>query len=178
VELRSQVVEAAHTHFGLPQDPRLKISIGCGAKHVQQLQQQLQQQQARSKDRYDVILVDAYRGSGMAPEVSSEEFFRHCHALLGESGILVINLWRYDKALLSEVTRNLVSAFDWRVHFIPVKDASNLIGFAVAKDFPRVALKKLEIEARKLQQHLKLDFPVYLHDLTVSDPLQSLFIDE
>ncbi len=171
VELRPLVVEVARRYFSLPNDPRLHISTGCGAQHVAA-------RQLEDRGRYDVILVDAYQGGGMAPEVSSAEFFMHCRNLLRDDGLLAINLWRFDKLVLRDVTRNLIAAFDWRVHVVPVRNQYNLIGFAFASAFPRLPAQRLESEAQQLQQQLQMDFPEYLQDLRTSDPLGSLFADD
>lgn len=171
VELRPQVVEVARTHFGLPQDPRLQISTGCGAQYVAS-------QCRQSCGSHDVIIVDAYRGDGMAPEVASTEFFANCHALLAGEGMLVINLWRSNKAMLASVTRMLANEFNWRVHFIPMHGVGNFIGFAFTKGFPLQQVKQLESRALQMQQRYRLDYPVYLQDIRVSDPLSTLFADE
>ncbi|MEI7950172.1 MAG: fused MFS/spermidine synthase [Gammaproteobacteria bacterium] len=172
VELRPQVGEVARNHFLLPDaDARLQLTFGCGARHVAQ-------QSARQAGSYQVIVVDAYQAAGMAPAVTSEEFFRHCHRLLSDQGLLVINLWRSEKTLLATITRHLTSVFNGRVHFIGVRDSDNMIGFAFAAGYPPRALHQLEAEARSLQQRLRLDFADYLQDLKLSDPHGSLFLDE
>jgi len=171
VELRSQVVEVAHKYFLLPDDDvRLQVTVGCGARHVAQ-------QQDLDAGSYDLIVVDAYWGGGIAPEVASEEFFRHCHHLLSDKGLLVINLWRKEKTMLAAITRHLANVFNWRVHFIPVRDSNNMIGFALAAGYPQLAPQQLEVEAQNLRQRLRLDFPGFLQDLKHSDPLGNLFLD-
>ena len=171
VELRPLVVEVARKHFSLPDDPRLEVSIGCGARHVAV-------RHAAERGRYDVILVDAYQGGGMAPEVSSAEFFSHCRSLLKDDGLLAINLWRFDKLVLRDVTRNLIGAFDWRVYFLPVRNQYNMIGFAFGSAWPKLPLARLEATALQLQKKLQIDFPEYLQDLRISDPLGSLFAED
>lgn len=171
VELRPQVVEVARTHFALPLDPRLQISIGCGAQYVAQ-------QSKQSAGTHDVILVDAYAGDGMVPAVASEEFFSHCHNLLAGNGLLVINLWRSDKPMLATVTRNLLTEFKGRVHFLPMHGSGNIIGFAFASEFPVLPSSQLETRAIQLQQRYQMDYLAYLQDIRFSDPLNSLFNDE
>lgn len=171
VEVRPLVVEVARKHFGLVDDPRLQIHVGCGARHVAA-------QQMADRGRYDVVLVDAYGGDGMAPEVSSAGFFMHCRGVLRDDGLLAINLWRFDKLVLRDVTRNLIAAFDGRVYFLPLRHQYNMIGFAFAPQFPKLPPQQLEAAALALQRQLQIDFPEYLHDLRTSDPLGSLFADD
>ncbi len=90
VELRPLVVEVATRYFGLERDARLQISTGCGALHVAH-------HSGQHPGCHDVIIVDAYRGEGMAPEVTSAQFFANCHALLADDGMLVINFCAYAR---------------------------------------------------------------------------------
>ena len=158
VEYRSGVLKVARSHFGLPFDPRLKIKIGCGAKHVLQ--------QSRTHDSlYDLIMIDAYDHAGMAPEVSSELFFDNCRTLLTQNGLLAINLWGTDKNLFKQVTWNLGRVFGWRLLFLPVRTRGNIIGFAFAEDFAKPSMKALTEKAVTLEQQYQLDFSVYLQDI-------------
>jgi len=170
VELRPLVVQVARQHFALEPDPRLRIAIGCGAEQVAQLRTQ-------AAGHYDVILVDAYHGAGMAPAVASEEFFRHCRELLTDTGLLVSNLWRVGALPLPAVAANMLKAFGLRVHMIP-EGMVNMIAFAFADGFPRLALAPLETRAARLRQRLQLDFPAYLQGLHTSDPMGRLFIEQ
>lgn len=171
VELRPQVVEVAHTYFSLPQDSRLQISIGCGAQYVAQ-------QSQHKTGSHELILVDAYAGDGMVPAVASEEFFSHCHNLLADNGMLVINLWRSDKPMLATVTRNLLKQFNGRVHFLPMHGSGNIIGFAFANEFEVLPSSQLEARAMQLQQRYQLDYLAYLQEIRFSDPMNSVFNDE
>lgn len=169
VELRPQVVGVARQYFGLPDDSRLQITIGCGARYA-----------AKHSDadagRYDLIMVDAYQGEGMASEVASEAFFADCYRLLSSQGLLVINAWHSNALLLATLTRNLVKAFDLRVHFVPVGTSGNLIGFAFPSEFAPQPLRNAERQAQQLRQRYWYDYPGVLQDLRTSDPLNSLFL--
>jgi spermidine synthase len=170
VEKRARVVEVAQRYFAVEPDARLQINVGCGAQYVAARQSGLQ--------RYDLILVDAYHGGGMALEVASEAFFQHCHDLLGDNGMLVINLWRSDKALLVAVTQSLLALFQRRAYLIPEPVHGNVIAMAFALTAPRYSLADVEAAARQLQQQTQLDLAQYVRDLKGSDLTQTLFIDD
>ena len=163
VEFRSSVLKVARSHFGLPFDPRLKIKIGCGAQHVRQ-------QSREHTELYDLMMIDAYDATGMAPEVSSEAFFDDCRMLLNKQGLLVINLWGTDKELFQRVSWNMGRVFDWRILYLPVRNRGNVIGFAFGEDFPKPSFKQLIDKAQQLEQRYQLEFPLFLQDFKRYNP--------
>lgn len=85
VEIDPDVVRVAHDWFALPEpDERLTIRIGDAAHFVSQ---------RALAGRYGVIQVDLYDAEARGPVHDSERFYRHCHRLLAEPGILVVNLF-------------------------------------------------------------------------------------
>ncbi|MBS3964483.1 MAG: spermine synthase [Methylomonas sp.] len=163
VEFRSGVVSIARSHFGLPLHPRLKIKIGCGAKHVRQYS-------LNHSQCHDVVMIDAYGQNGMAPEVSSLAFFDACRILLADDGLLIINLWTTDKPLLQQVSWNLNRVFESRLLLLPVRNRGNVIGFAFGAKFGKPTLKTLMDRAQRLEQQLDIEFPLYLYDLKRNNP--------
>ena len=158
VEFRSSVLKVARSHFALPFNPRMKIKIGCGAQHVLQ--------QSRSQEElYDLIMIDAYDDAGMAPEVSSMNFFDNCRTLLAKDGLLVINLWGTDKPLYQQVSWNLGLVFRERLLFLPVRKRGNVIGFAFGEQFSKPGMKNLTEKAIQLEQQYQLEFSIFLQDI-------------
>lgn len=157
IEYRRGVLKIARSHFGLPLDPRLKVKIGCGAEYVRQ---QCEQQSVQ----HDLIIIDAFDHSGMAPEVSNEIFFDHCRTLLSDTGLLAINLWGTDKDLFQTVAWNMGRVFDWRILFLPVRRRGNIIGFAFGENKPKPSMKELQLKAKQLEQQYQLEFPVFVQD--------------
>lgn len=157
VEFRGSVLKVARSHFGLPFDPRLKVKIGCGARHVLH-------QSRDASEIHDLMMIDAYGPDGMAPEVSSEIFFDNCRTLLARHGLLVINLWGTDKPMFQQVTWNMGRVFGWRMLFLPVRGRGNVIGFAFGEDFPKPSFKALIEKAKRLEQQYQLEFPTFVQD--------------
>lgn len=85
VEIDPDVVRVAHDWFALPEpDERLTITVGDAARFVSQ---------RALSGRFGVIQVDLYDADARGPVHDSERFYRHCHRLLAEPGILVVNLF-------------------------------------------------------------------------------------
>ncbi|MGD0961122.1 MAG: spermine synthase [Methylomonas sp.] len=163
VEFRGSVLKVARSHFGLPLDPRLKIKIGCGAQHAFHA----------SRDHqalHDVIMIDAYDHTGMAPEVSSEIFFDNCRTLLTRDGLLIINLWGTDKNMFQQVNWNLGRVFEQRLLFLPVRGRGNIIGFAFGEQYPKPAFKELIAKAKALELQYQLEFLTFLQDFKRYNP--------
>lgn len=85
VDIDGEVIRVARQYF--PQcavaldDPRAEVIVGDGLAYVEAA--------AAAGGHFDVILVDSTDPVDAAVELFTETFYRHCAALLGESGILV-----------------------------------------------------------------------------------------
>ncbi|POZ51835.1 spermine synthase [Methylovulum psychrotolerans] len=159
IESRKSVVRVARSHFGLPQDPRLKIIIGDGGDYVRQ-------RTDSHHGRYGLLVVDAFDHEGMATSISNQAFFDACQALLKDDGILVINLWGgTSNPLFQAAALWLGKAFDWKLLFLPVVGRGNIIGLAFKQAVPGISLKSLRARAVALEQQLHIDFPAFLRDL-------------
>ncbi len=157
IEYRSNVLKIARSHFGLPLDPRLKVSIGCGGEYVSRQSKKLRQQ-------HDLIVIDAFDHEGMALEVSSENFFDACRSLLEDDGMLAINLWGTHKDTFKQVAWNMGRVFEWRILFLPVRKRGNIIGFAFRENAPKPTLKQLRDKGKELEQQYQLEFSTFVKD--------------
>jgi spermidine synthase len=154
VEIKREVVEVAHTYFGLPREcARLSIVIGDGARLIGQQQ-----------ESGDVMLIDAYDGRSLAASLATETFFRAARAALAPSGVLAMNLWSSDRAF----DRNLQTierAFDGRCLCLPAERPGNVIVFAFAAVPRRLRWVELRSHARSLQDRFGLEFPRFVEGL-------------
>ena len=118
--------------------------------------------------RTDVILVDAFDGLGIAPELANPAFYAEAHARLSANGILVMNL-AGDKAGFDDPLAQLAHVFDDRVLSMKVRDGGNQIAFAFKNpDFlPR--WDTVHSAARDLEKRLGLPFGEYAHRLEKSE---------
>jgi spermidine synthase len=81
VEIDPNVVTMAKKHFGVVEDARMKLVVADGRKFV-----------AESKDKYDVVFVDAYRGTWVPETLTTVQFFQMVKARLNPGGVVAQNI--------------------------------------------------------------------------------------
>lgn len=163
IEFRREVLKIARSHFGLPLDARLKVSIGDGVAYVRQ-------HSLQSPAQHDLMLVDAFDGEGMADGTMSAAFFDGCKALLTDDGMLVMNLWGDKSALFAQVQSHLQQVFGDQVLFLPVRRRGNVIALAFNQAAPKPTFKELKAKSWQLEERYKLEFPIYIKDLKRHNP--------
>ena len=114
--------------------------------------------------RTDVIMVDAFDGLGIAPELSSPDFYAQAYNKLSANGILVMNL-AGDKAGYEDPLAQLAHCFDDRVLSLKVRDGGNQIAFAFKNQDFQPLWDRLKPVAVELERKLGLEFPWYLEML-------------
>lgn len=114
--------------------------------------------------RTDVIMVDAFDGLGIAPELSSPDFYAQAYNKLSANGILVMNL-AGDKAGYEDPLAQLAHCFDDRVLSLKVRDGGNQIAFAFKNPDFQPLWDRLKPVAVELERKLGLEFPWYLEML-------------
>lgn len=118
--------------------------------------------------RTDIILVDAFDGLGIAPELANPLFYSQAYERLSANGVLVMNL-AGDKAGYDDPLAQLAHVFDDRVLSMKVRDGGNQIAFAFKNpDFlPR--WDTVHSAARDLEKRLGLPFSEYAQRLEKSE---------
>ena len=120
VEIDPDVIAFRDT-FKVPQDSdRFRILCDDAAAYIR-----------THNARTDIIMVDAFDGLGIAPELSNPDFYAEAHRVLSANGILVMNL-AGDKAGFEDPLAQLAHVFDDRVLSLKVRDGVNQIVFAVS----------------------------------------------
>ncbi|MBE6638762.1 MAG: spermidine synthase [Ruminococcaceae bacterium] len=86
VEIDKKILDLAYDRFGLPKDERIQCIEFDGRAYL------------RNADKYDLIMVDAYRDITIPFQMSSKEFFTQVKEHLTEDGVMIVNLnMRSDK---------------------------------------------------------------------------------
>jgi spermidine synthase len=104
VELDPDVVSAAKDFFGFKEDDRMKVYVRDGRVQVRKF--------AREGKKYDVILLDAFRGGYIPYHLTTKEFMEDLKKLLTPRGVVVSNLrpgfesYHYHRRTLAAVFRN------------------------------------------------------------------------
>ena len=114
--------------------------------------------------RTDIIMVDAFDGQGIAPELSNPDFYAEAHRALSANGILVMNL-AGDKAGFEDPLAQLAHVFDDRVLSLKVRDGGNQIAFAFNNPDFHPQWDRLKPVGIELEKKLGLAFPRYLQNL-------------
>lgn len=82
VEIDPTLVEVARTEFSLEEDPRMNIAVQDGRMFLN-----------RSRESYDVILIDAFKSASSIPyQLTTYEAMSECYRLLDDDGVVAMNL--------------------------------------------------------------------------------------
>ncbi|OGR15724.1 MAG: hypothetical protein A2X81_06755 [Desulfobacterales bacterium GWB2_56_26] len=140
VDCSAHVIAAARGYFHLPEEDR-RVTVHCGDGF------QFLQEEARN--RYDLILVDAFDDQGMAPTIYDEPFFLLCRERLNEDGVVSCNLWSDDQERYRTIKSTLADFFSGCLT-LPVPDRGNVIALAMpfAVPWPQIYLKSRELAER------------------------------
>lgn len=162
VEIDSNVI-ALRSHFQIPPDDScLSVVNRDGAEHLAAL--------ARSKERTDVLLVDAFDRDGIAPAVTTMRFLRHAHSVLTPRGVFVMNLVASSERivrLLGKIRR----VFGGPVIPVCVELNGNVVVFAGGALQDRQRMAAVARNSRSIETRLGLLFPnlVRMTDEWISD---------
>lgn len=118
VEIDPDVI-ALRERFFIPEDNRrFRVLCEDGARFV-----------ARTRNQFDVLVVDGFIESGQPPVLSTQRFYNDCRACLTESGIMVVNLPDLQQTFAPLFTR-IKHSFDNHAMLLTAEDSSNRIVFA------------------------------------------------
>ncbi|MGQ9589627.1 MAG: spermidine synthase [Planctomycetota bacterium] len=84
VELDPDVAEAAKKYFLFEESPKLRVHVLDGRRHVRRL--------AKEGAKYDIVMLDAFRGGYIPFHLTTKEFLELCRSILSEKGVLASNL--------------------------------------------------------------------------------------
>jgi spermidine synthase len=114
---------------------------------------------------YDVIFVDAFLGNGIARSVCGMSFYDACRDRLADGGILSINLWNGDFIRARDMLVDIRDSFDGNVLQLPVEGKDNIIALATKGTKMKKQLRRLEEQARVMEQTTDIEFGVFLRHL-------------
>ena len=123
VELRADVIALREQFLVPPDDARLRVVHADAVEHVRALA-------ARGARPFDVILVDGFGAEGLPPALGSAAFYRDCRAVLQGGGVLVANVFTYDRRYPA-VLGALNTVFAHRTCWFDKIAGNNRIVFAI-----------------------------------------------
>lgn len=143
VEIDPAVVDVATAWFGVTPTERFRIHVADGGDFV-----------ADTKERWDLIFVDAYSGNGIPGHLATPEFFCALSDRLTGRGLVVLNL-----SVERDVEAQILDAFSGCQPAPPscveTEDESNLIVFGAPKGDPSDYVHR---RVQALDQEKKLGF--------------------
>jgi spermidine synthase len=137
------VVDLATRYFGVRQEQRFRIAVADGRNYM-----------VRSKESWNVVMIDAYRGPFVPFHLLTEEFYKIVKSKLKPGGVVVQNVepatMMFDSAIAT-----IQRVFD----NVEVYDAGGNV-VAVAYDGPRRTETQLEERAAALQKARRFVYPL------------------
>jgi spermidine synthase len=143
VELDPEVVAMAAKHFNVRSSPRLNVVTSDGRIFLTQ-----------TRDRYDIVIVDAYRGTFVPFHLTTQQFFILTKRRLNPGGVVVQNI--APNVLLTEsMVATLQSVFE----NVDTFDIAGSV-IAMAYDGPRKSQAALAARATALQTQYRFTHPL------------------
>lgn len=151
IELDPKVLEVARTYFHLQEDDTFRVEIADGRSWVM-----------RHDDRkFDMILLDAYRGPFVPFHLLTREFYQLLNNRLSEGGVVVQNI-EPTTMLFDSALATMRSVFD-HIDFYDAKGNVVAIAYQGAKK-SREELQK-RAEALQAEREFRHPLPGLLEDL-------------
>jgi spermidine synthase len=120
IEWNPRVTAVCHMFFRLPSAGRLDVQHEDAAVWVAD---------PVNAGRCQVLMVDLYDAQARGPVRDSVRFYRDCRRVLGDTGVLAVNLFGDHDSFPRNID-NLSSAFGGRLAILPEIDAGNRIVLA------------------------------------------------
>ena len=138
VEINPSVIGAARLWFKLPDDDaRLTVIEADAADHVAD---------AAHAGSADALCVDLYDHEAAAPVLDDAAFYRGCHALLADGGVMSVNLFGRDVSFGRSAARIAAAFGDARVAMLrPTREGNTIV--LAWKGFDRPSRELLERRA-------------------------------
>lgn len=143
VELDQRVIDVAKKFFGLRETPRVRYVAADGRVFL-----------TRSKDQYDLILLDAYRGGYVPFHLLTKEFYALVKSRLTPGGAVASNV--HDGTKLYHSTVKTLGEVFPTLDLYP-SGAGEVIAVATAD--PNFSRDMLAARATALQERFKFRFP-------------------
>jgi spermidine synthase len=148
IELDPGVISVGKQYFGLRESDRVRFIEGDGRVYLM-----------RHKDRYDIILLDAFRELGVPFHLLTREFYTLVKDHLAPGGVVASNVVANTKLYLATLA-TLRAVFP-TVDIYPDWAQSNMAqAIAVAVPGPRPAVETLAQRAHALQKQFHFRYPL------------------
>lgn len=159
VEIDPHVIALREAFLLPPDGPRLQILQTDGAEYL-----------AHAEKGIDVLLVDAFDHSGIAPGVAERPFLERAWGRLSGNGVLVINL-AGERSSYAGVIGAAMDVFDDQAIVLSVPEDGNHVLLAFKDRYFEPRWRALHNQAKELRARFGLDFPGFARKLERSAKL-------
>jgi spermidine synthase len=125
-ELDRKVLELCETRLGWKPTAQTPVELMDGRMFVK-----------RNREKWDWLILDAFRGGFVPPHLKTEEFYRECAARLDDRGVFVSNLHPNSQLYYSDI-KTIREVFP-QVIFFQTQGRGNVIAVAVKYRTPSIA---------------------------------------
>ncbi|NJK92328.1 MAG: fused MFS/spermidine synthase [Blastochloris sp.] len=125
VEIDPKVLELAERYMGFKAGPKNQVQVMDGRMALK-----------RSKQRYDWVILDAFRGGDVPVHLKTREFYGEIQAKLSPRGVVASNLIRGNELFAADVA-TLRASFK-QVLFFKVEETGNVVAIAANHEEPRL----------------------------------------
>lgn len=171
VELDPAVVEFSRKYFGLKDEPNFRVEAQDGRLFLSQ-----------SKDKYDVIMIDAYRGPFVPFHLLTKEFYQLVRDHLAEGGVVVQNV--ASDTMLFDAAMKTIGAVFPQLEFYKSDDNYVTVAYdgpaRKAEDLAAVAGERDKAYGLRypLAAMLPMRKPVDLNDTQAISPKATVLTDD
>ncbi|MDP4908430.1 MAG: spermidine synthase [Burkholderiaceae bacterium] len=146
IEWNPLVTSACEMYFKLPRPERMLIEHLDAGVWVADPSQH---------DQCAVLLVDVYDGEAAGPVRDSLAFYQNCRDVLGEIGVMTVNLFGAHASFEKNI-RRLSEAFEGRLLSLPQIDAGNQIVLAFKGPLIAIDIEQLLARAEVVESQYGL----------------------
>jgi len=157
-DIEPAIKDIASRFFGLEFDQRLRLTIQDGREYLEQCD---------PKSRYDIIMMDGFRGIGYGPyRLSTLDFYELCKRHLSSDGVVLANILYGDQLFFHKVL-TFKKAF---THTYLFRNSYQHI--LIGSNGPILNRDEIIQRARNLQEYHQFEFSL------VDESLRTINIDE
>jgi spermidine synthase len=130
VEIDPAVVEVARDFFEVREGPGLAIHVDDGAAYLADLHA------TGARDRYDVILLDAYTGASVPEHLATLEFFERVREQVAAGGVVIANLGLETRDEEERILRRFSRVFSEGCFQVRPHEGDNRIAIGARSPLP------------------------------------------
>lgn len=164
VEIDGELNDVARRFFGAGDNPRLRLITADGRPFLEQ-----------SDERYDVIVVDAYRQPYVPFQLATQEFFETARSHLRPGGVIALNVAATpeDRRLTEAIETTVLTAFPQAWRWSPLRFTDVVVAF----DRP-LSREELLQRAERVAPSLRTLVPPLRRQLALARPSGRALTDD